>query len=46
MAATRSAGVRRLMREAAELSQPTDMYVARPLEVSCASQPIRYDNFN
>jgi ubiquitin-conjugating enzyme E2 J1 len=32
MAATRSAGVRRLMREASELSQPTDMYVARPLE--------------
>uniref|UniRef100_A0AC34GQP6 UBC core domain-containing protein n=1 Tax=Panagrolaimus sp. ES5 TaxID=591445 RepID=A0AC34GQP6_9BILA len=30
--AARSAGVRRLMREASELSQPTDMYVARPLE--------------
>uniref|UniRef100_A0A914XSP8 UBC core domain-containing protein n=1 Tax=Panagrolaimus superbus TaxID=310955 RepID=A0A914XSP8_9BILA len=30
--AARSAGVRRLMREASELSQPNDMYVARPLE--------------
>jgi ubiquitin-protein ligase len=30
--AARSQGVRRLMREAAELSQPTDMYVAKPLD--------------
>ncbi|KAE9550446.1 hypothetical protein FO519_006336 [Halicephalobus sp. NKZ332] len=29
---TRSPGVRRLMQEAKELSEPTDMYIARPLE--------------
>uniref|UniRef100_A0A7E4VBD2 UBC core domain-containing protein n=1 Tax=Panagrellus redivivus TaxID=6233 RepID=A0A7E4VBD2_PANRE len=32
MAASRSAGLRRLMREAAELRTPTDMYFAQPLD--------------